>query len=328
MKLTYAMRGLALLAVIAHPLGAETVPQSAAPAATTMPGAASTAVASVEAGAIKKLLEQKFPGATIGGVAKSGAPGLFEVQFDDQIVYTDAKVSYVFVGALYDADSKRNLTEERLRKLNRIAWSELPLELAMKKVKGTGARKLAVFSDADCPFCDRLEKELKNIDNVTIYTFVYPIDQLHPDAARKTRIIWCAPDRQAAWDAWFASKKLPDNAGECETPLEKTLALGQKLRINATPTLVFADGSIIPGALPAPRLETELKQAEAEAAKLAGPAKGNAGMAGATGAAGPTGAAPTGTTGASTGASAPKPAVGAQGAAKQAGGAAKAAKAK
>lgn len=240
----------------------------------TMPGASmraapstSAAPMTAEIAGIKKALEQKFPGAAISGIIKSPYFGLFEVQFDDQLIYTDAKVSFIFVGAVYDASSKRNLTEERMRKLARISWDSLPLELAMKKVKGNGQRKLAIFSDADCPFCARLENELKNVDNVTIYTFVYPIDQLHPDAARKSRILWCASDRVAAWDAWFATQKLPDNNGECDTPLEKTQALGQKLRINATPTMVFADGSMIPGAIPAQRLEAELKQAEAGAVK-------------------------------------------------------------
>lgn len=260
------------MAVLAFSVAAQT----AAPAAKSPPparakaaAASATAPADADGTSIKKLLEDKFPGATIGNIARSPYAGLYEVQFDDQLVYTDPKVSYVFVGSIFEADSKRNLTEEKLRKLTRIAWDSLPFDLAMKKVKGNGERKLVVFADADCPFCARLENELKNIDNVTIYTFVYPIDQLHPDAARKTRLIWCAPDRQAAWDAWFASKALPDNQGECETPLAKTAELGQKLHINATPTLVFADGSIIPGALPAQRLEAELKQAQSEAAKLA-----------------------------------------------------------
>ena len=243
---------------------------SATPSAKPTKAKAPSDAPAADTDGIKKLLENKFPGATISNINKSAFADLYEAQFDDQIVYTDAKVSFVFVGSVFDADSKRNLTEEKMRKLSRIPWDSLPLDLAMKKVKGNGQRKLAVFADADCPFCARLEGELKNIDNVTIYTFVYPIDQLHPDAARKTRMIWCAPDRQAAWDAWFASKKLPENAGDCETPLAKTAELGQKLHINATPTLVFADGSMVPGALPAPRLETELVQAESEAAKLAG----------------------------------------------------------
>ncbi len=104
---------------------------------------------------------------------------------------------------------------------------------------------------------------------MTIYTFLYPIDQLHPDAARKSKIIWCAPDRVKAWDEFFESGALPKNNGDCDNPVAATGTLGQKLRVTATPTLVFADGSIIPGALPAQRLEAEIVQGEAEAARLA-----------------------------------------------------------
>lgn len=243
--------------------------------------AASTAVAqtgakpategatTADAAAVKKLVEQKFPGATVKGVSKSPYFGLFEVQFDDQIIYTDNKVAYVMVGSVYDTASKKNLTEDRLRKLNRIAFDSLPLDLAIKRVKGNGTRKLVVFSDADCPFCARLENELKSIDDVTIYTFLYPIDSLHPDAARKSKIIWCAPDRLKAWDEFYGSGKLPDNKGDCETPLSTLQALGQKLKISATPTLVFNDGTIVPGALPKDRLEAELKVAAAELGKPA-----------------------------------------------------------
>ena len=112
-------------------------------------------------------------------------------------------------------------------------------------------------------------KELKNIDNVTIYTFLYPIDQLHPDASRKSRMIWCALDPVAAWNQFFASGALPKNNGDCENPVAATAALGQKLRVSATPTLIFADGSVIPGALPAAQLEAEITQGEAEAKRLA-----------------------------------------------------------
>ncbi len=233
------------------------------------PSAARPAAADPAAAALTKALQQKFPGAAIRSVAKSPYFGLYEAQIDDQLVYTDAKATYVLVGAIYDAESKRNLTEERQRELNRISFASLPLELAMKKVKGTGERKLAVFSDADCPFCARLENDLKGIDNVTIYTFLYPIDQLHPDAARKSKMIWCAPDKVKAWDEFFASAKLPDNAGDCPNPIAATAQLGVKLRVTATPTLVFADGSVVPGALPAPQLEALMKKAELDATKAA-----------------------------------------------------------
>ena len=256
--------GLTLL----PPAMAQTTAKPAEPVAKSVDPAASA-----EAAGVKKLLEQKFPGATVSNVAKSPYFGLYEAQFDGQMVYTDAKVAYVLVGSIYDANTKQNLSEDRLRKLNRIAWDSLPFELAMKRVKGNGTRKLAIFSDADCPFCKRLESELLGVDDVTIYTFLYPIDQLHPDAARKSKIIWCSPDRVRAWDEFFASGKLPDNKGDCDTPIAATRKIGEKLRVNATPTLVFADGSIIPGALPKDRLEAEFTKAAAETKKAATAAK-------------------------------------------------------
>jgi thiol:disulfide interchange protein DsbC len=247
---------LAFLAVPAQP-GAQAASAEKTPAL------------SKEGAQIKKLLEQKFDGASVSSVVKSPYGALYEVMFDDQIVYTDAKVSFVLVGNLYDTATKKNMTDAKMRELNRVAFDSLPLDLAIKKVKGNGQRRLAIFSDADCPFCARLENELKSIDNVTIYTFLYPIDQLHPDAARKSKMIWCAPDKVKAWDSFFASGALPQNNGDCETPLAATHDLGQKLKVNATPTMVFADGSVVAGALPAQRLETEIANGELQAARLA-----------------------------------------------------------
>jgi thiol:disulfide interchange protein DsbC len=229
--------------------------------------AARDAAAAKDAAAVKKLLETKFPGAVISNVSRSPYFGLYEVQFDERIVYTDAKVTYVVVGAIFDADSKRNLTEARMRQLNRVAWDELPLDLAFKRVKGNGTRRMAIFADADCPFCRKLEADVKRLDDVTIYTFLFPLDQLHPDASRKSAIIWCAPDRAKAWDEFFDSGKLPDNGGDCPTPIKDTAALGERLHVVATPTLVFADGTIVPGAIPLAQLESEINKGEAEAKK-------------------------------------------------------------
>jgi len=222
-----------------------------------------------EAAGIRKQIELKFPGAVVGAISKSPYFGLFEVQFDHQLVYTDAKAKYILVGSVYDVDGKVNLTEQRLRKLNRVDVASLPLDLAFKRVKGNGERKLILFSDADCPYCAKLENELKAVDNVTIYTFLFPIDQLHPDSARKSRMIWCAADRVKAWDAFFASGTLPNNAGECDNPVERTQALGEKLRVQATPTLIFADGSVVPGAIPPEQMEVQFRNAAAESKKPA-----------------------------------------------------------
>jgi len=259
---------LLLAALAAGAVSAQTTTTPAA--APVAPAAAPAPAASADVAAIRKTMQEKFPGAEIRGITKTGyLGGLYEVQFDDRIIYTDAKTSHVLVGAMFDVATKQNLTEERLRKLNRVAWENLPLELAIKKVKGKGERKLVVFSDADCPYCHKLEQEMAGLDNVTIYTFLFPIDQLHPEAARKSKQIWCAPDRTKAWDEFFASGKLPDNKGECSNPVAATQALGQKLRIQATPTMILADGSLLPGAVPLARLEAAMKEAESDAKKPA-----------------------------------------------------------
>jgi thiol:disulfide interchange protein DsbC len=226
-----------------------------------------------EAAAVKKLLETKFPGADISNVSRSPYFGLYEAQFDDRLVYTDANVTYVLVGSIFDAETKQNLTEARLRKLSRVAWDSLPLNLAFKRVKGNGSRRLVIFADADCPFCKKLENDLKGINDVTIYTFMFPIGELHPDASRKSAIIWCAPDRVKAWDEYFATGKLPNNKGDCPTPIAETAALGQRLHVAATPTLVFADGTMIAGAIPRASIEEEINKGETEAKKLSATGK-------------------------------------------------------
>ena len=242
---------------------------SATPAQDAAKSSAAKAADVNEAATVKAQLEAKFPGAAVSNVAKSPYFGLYEAQFDERLVYTDAKVTFVVVGSIFDANTKQNLTDARLRQLNHVSWDSLPLDLAFKRVKGNGTRRLAIFSDADCPYCKRLESEIKQLDDVTIYTFLYPIDQLHPDAARKSTLIWCAPDRALAWDEYFKSGKLPDNDGQCATPIPETARLGESMHVSATPTLVFADGSVLPGAIPLAQLESEINRGEMEAKKLA-----------------------------------------------------------
>jgi thiol:disulfide interchange protein DsbC len=262
---TYRALAIGVVALACSSAAALAQNASAVPAAPSI----DATPASPDIAAIRGALEQRFPGAQISHVAKSSYFGLYEVMLDDNLVYTDPSAAYIFVGSMYDTATKQNLTEARSRKLNRVAVDKLPYELAFKRVKGDGSRKLVIFSDADCPFCHRLETEIKGLDNVTIYTFLFPIDQLHPNAAKKSKQIWCSADKAQAWDVFFASGKVPDNKGDCGDPVAKTQALGQSMHINATPTLIFADGTMIPGALPLPQIEKEMASAEVEKKKLA-----------------------------------------------------------
>jgi thiol:disulfide interchange protein DsbC len=250
---------LAVLALtISAALRAQTKePKFASPAAVRAAGGAT------EEAEVKRAIQEKFPGLEVSSITKSPYFGLYEVFAGDQIIYTDAKVTYVLVGMVIDPTTRVNLTEERLQALKAINVADLPLDQAIKIVRGKGERKFVVFSDADCPYCKQLENTLAGMDNITAYVLLYPIDQLHPDAARKSRIIWCSADRPKAWLDYMLKGNLPSNDGSCETPLPQLQALAQKYRVMATPTLVFMDGRVVPGALPKDRLEKELARPEA-----------------------------------------------------------------
>ena len=214
---------------------------------------------SVEAN-IKKVLEPRLgDGAKIESIKESPVPGLYEVRAGGDIIYTDKKGEFIIVGQIFVAKTAQNLTKERLEEINKIKFSDLPLENAVKLVKGDGKRVIAIFEDPNCGYCKRFRQTtLHEIDNVTVYTFMYNI--LSEDSAVKSKNIWCSPDRNKAWDDWMvAGKPAPVAAANCVNPNEKVSALGQKLRINATPALFFADGTRVSGAIDTKALEAKFK---------------------------------------------------------------------
>ena len=224
---------------------------------------ANCALAQADPAEIKKLLQTRVPrlAGQIQSVTTANVLGLYEIYTDErQILYTDEGVNFIFSGDIIEAKTLKNLTDARMKVLGAIKIDALPLELAMKKVKGNGKRRLVVFSDPDCPYCRKLEKELVNITDVTVYTFVYPIASLHPQAPEHSRQIWCAPDRVKAWENYITRNMLPTEKNQkcVTTELDSVQALGAKYRINGTPTLIFADGSVVPGVMPANDIEQAL----------------------------------------------------------------------
>jgi thiol:disulfide interchange protein DsbC len=220
-------------------------------------------IASADEASLKKAIEAAYPKFKVDSIVKTPYAGLYEVFMGGQIVYTDERLSFLIAeGHLVDPKTKKDITGERLEELTKIDFNALPLDQAIKVVKGNGSRKLVVFSDVDCPFCKRLEQnELTNIDDVTIYTFLYPIDQLHPNAREKSASIWCAPNRVQAWNDWIFKSKLPAKAEKCEVPLEKVGQLARQYGVSSTPTIFFADGKRMLGAQPHQEIERYLKAA-------------------------------------------------------------------
>ena len=210
--------------------------------------------ATAQEAAIRKTLAERIPQMEkIDEVQPTAMSGLYEVRIGTDIFYTDAKGNYLIQGELIDTRARRNLTEDRINKLSAVDFAALPFKDAFTIVRGDGKRKVAVFEDPNCGYCKRFERDMQNVDNVTVYLFLYPI--LSPDSAEKSRNIWCAKDRAAAWEDYMVRDKAP-TAATCDTSaLQRNLAFGKKYKIPGTPTLIFADGSRVPGAIPAKDVE-------------------------------------------------------------------------
>lgn len=230
-------------------------------AATTVSAAANTSAQDGQADpalldSVKAAFEKRFEGVEIEKVRTTPVPGLYEVQIGMDLVYVDADVNYVMQGSLIDARTRTDLTAMRIQKLSEVPFDTLPLELAVKQVKGDGSRKLAVFEDPNCGYCKQFHRSLKDIDNITVYTFLFPI--LSPDSVSKARDVWCASDSAAVWKDWMVNGKVPPAAQCDDNPVEQVMALGQQLMVRGTPAILFGDGSRVNGALPADELARRL----------------------------------------------------------------------
>ena len=217
------------------------------------------AAAVAQEAVIRKNISERMPDfPKIDEVTKTAIPGLFELRIGTEVLYTDEHGDYLIQGEMSDTKSRVNLTQARIEKLTAIDFASLPLKDAIVYKQGTGARKLVVFADPNCGYCKKFERELAQIKDVTVYTFLYPI--LGGDSPDKSRNIWCAKDNTTVWRNWMVSGTLPVRSMEkCDTSaIERNTAMARKFRINGTPALVFEDGKRIPGALPPDQIEKQL----------------------------------------------------------------------
>ena len=217
---------------------------------------------------IRKVVEEKLGGVKVEGVQR-GPLGLWEVRFRSgegmRIVYTDATASHIILGKIYETKNDKDLTEERLRKLNAIKFESLPLDQAVKIQRGNGKRVLVMFSDPYCPYCQQFEQTLQKLDDVTVYVFMYPV--IRPQNADHSKAVWCSPDRAQAWLDLAIQHKRPAAVPSCDNPVEKNLELGRALRVNSTPTLILANGERVAGGMSLADLQETLDKVARPVAK-------------------------------------------------------------
>lgn len=211
---------------------------------------------------IRKNIAERLPNLPkIDEVSKTPIPGIYELRIGQDIVYADEQGNHLIQGNLIDTRTRTDLTEARINKLTAIDFASLPLKDAIVIKQGNGTRRMAVFGDPNCGYCKRIERDLAKLQDVTIYTFLYPV--LGPDSNAKSKDIWCAQDSAKVWRAWMIDGATPPRSmGKCDTAaLERNVALGKQHRVQGTPALVFEDGTRVPGAIPLEQIEKSLAAA-------------------------------------------------------------------
>lgn len=221
---------------------------------------------------VQKNFQAKYPSTVITSIEETPINGIYEVVLGKNIAYTDSQGEYFLFGSLVRMSDQTDLTSIKREELNKVEFKDLPFDKAITIKKGKGERKIAVFSDPDCPYCKRLEQELQKVDNVTIYIFLNPLKQLHPKAVELSKQIWCEKDKAGAWKDYMLGGIAPKALSTCKNPVDETVKLGQQLGFTGTPTSILEDGTKIIGAKSASELDYSLTRAkeragEAKAAK-------------------------------------------------------------
>lgn len=203
--------------------------------------------------AVRRLVHSKLGAAgRVESVQRLSATGLFEVVIRGaegaHVYYVDERASLIVVGNVFDARTGRNLTEQRVHRLNAVKWDSLPFEWAVTTARGSGRRKIAVFSDPNCPYCKRFERDLAKLDDITVHVFLYPV--IKQESVAQTKSVWCSKDRAKAWNDLMLRDIQPTAAPACDTPIEKLVELGRRLGANSTPTWFLEDGGRYQGANP------------------------------------------------------------------------------
>lgn len=206
---------------------------------------------------VKSNLTKQHPKLNIENIQATDMKGIYSGSMDGQVVYVGEDAQHILVGSMYRLSDQKNLTKDLVLKQNSIDWKKLPLQDAVKSVRGNGKRQIAIFSDPNCPYCKQLETELNKLNDVTIYTFIYPIKN---QSIAVSKQVFCEKDSALAWSNLISKGIQPSSKKACANPVERNLSLGKSLGLNGTPAIIFSNGFKVMGSHPAQEIENMWKE--------------------------------------------------------------------
>lgn len=216
-----------------------------------------SAVSMADVATVSKNIKQQHPQLKLDNIQATEMKGIYSASMDGQVVYLNEDAQHILAGSMIRLKDQHNLTKDLLIQQNSVDWKKLPLQDAIKSVRGTGKRQIAIFSDPNCPYCKQLEAELKKLDNITIYTFILP---LKARSVAPSKQVYCEKNPTLAWENLITKAQLPTSQSSCANPVERNVALAHRLGVNGTPAIIFSNGFKVMGAYPAAQIEQIFKE--------------------------------------------------------------------
>ncbi|TCB48138.1 DsbC family protein [Acinetobacter sp. ANC 4779] len=206
---------------------------------------------------VKTNLTKQHPKLKIENIQSTEMKGIYSGSMDGQVVYVGEDAQHILVGSMYRLSDQKNLTQDLVLEQNSIDWKKLPLQDAVKIVRGNGKRQIAIFSDPNCPYCKQLEAEVNKLNDVTLYTFIYPIKT---QSIAVSKQVFCEKDPALAWSNLISKGIQPSAKNTCANPIERNMSLGKSLGLNGTPAIVFSNGFKVMGVRSAQEIQQIWKE--------------------------------------------------------------------
>lgn len=216
-----------------------------------------SAMSMADVATVSKNIKKQHPQLKLDNIQATEMKGIYSASMDGQVVYLNDDAQHILAGSMIRLKDQHNLTKDLLIQQNSVDWKKLPLQDAIKSVRGTGKRQIAIFSDPNCPYCKQFEAELKKLDNITIYTFILP---LKAQSVAPSKQVYCEKNPALAWENLITKAQLPTSQTSCANPVERNMALAHRLGVNGTPAIIFSNGFKVMGAYPAAQIEQIFKE--------------------------------------------------------------------
>lgn len=203
---------------------------------------------------VRAELEKMFPQAKTAEIKPTDAPGVYEMELQGSYAYAYVNGDYLLIGDLYNSKDKVNIGDQKLAERMAGLIRDVPTSKMIVYGPEKPARYITVFTDIDCGYCQKLHREVPELNEAGIQVryLAFPRAGIGSKSHKKYVSVWCSDDPQTSLTDAKAGKSVP--AASCDNPIEESYKLGQEVGVRGTPTIIFDDGTVTPGYIPSKEL--------------------------------------------------------------------------